>query len=299
MENRRAIGQALTQVNQTTVQYFALFIKQEQLRPQVSLAKFVSFLNCLLLGYLMTQLTSEFHSLWESRDDFLDRFVEVSLHGIVSEPLSTLERTPVSLGDLPRLHTEVRITDLPDDLVRSILQQAKKQGAQPYAIAYLLFGAGLLPQEVIRLLRSHHYYTARHHLVQIDHGLVRQVPINQWIMGKRYGSTNNPLTQWLKSRRDDHSALFITGPGQPFSELELLALWQAITAGLLTPENTLPRIEQARQTWCVEMLMKGMNPEDLSILSGIPLDQLQPFVRRVKEKAALAHAIQLDQKSVY
>jgi hypothetical protein len=55
-------------------------------------------------------------------------------------------------------------------------------------------------------------------------------------------------------------------------------------------------IEQARQTWCVEMLMKGINLEDLSILSGLDLRQLELYARRAGEKAALERAVRLDRK---
>jgi hypothetical protein len=74
---------------------------------------------------------------------------------------------------------------------------------------------------------------------------------------------------------------------------ELRAAWRNFTAELETPS---PSIEQARQTWCVELLMRGMNVEDLSILSGLDVKQLEPYVRRAREKTALERAIRLDQK---
>ena len=50
----------------------------------------------------------------------------------------------------------------------------------------------------------------------------RQVPVNQWIMGTRYGSyTNNPLTKWLKSRKDNQPAMFIHESGSPMSESQI------------------------------------------------------------------------------
>lgn len=115
--------------------------------------------------------------------------------------------------------------------------------------------------------------------------------------GKRYGSyTRNPLSQWLKSRKDDQSALFLNDAGQPLSEVEVRSRWQVMTEGILTPVGP-PAIEQARQTWCVEMLMRGIDLEDLSILSGWDSIQLKPLARRAREKAALEKAIQLDQKA--
>jgi site-specific recombinase XerD len=190
------------------------------------------------------------------------------------------------------------VADLPASIVHSILQQAKKQGLREYALAYVLFGAGLLPQEVVALERSHQFNDDRQHLLQVTQGAVRQVPVNQWIMGKRYGSyIRNPLTQWIKSRKDDQSALFVNDAGQSMSEAELRAAWQRFTSGLLTPEGQPLFIEQARQTWCVEMLMKGIDLEDLSILSGLDSTQLQPYARRAREKAALERALLLDQKA--
>ncbi|HEY9875305.1 MAG TPA: hypothetical protein V6D12_17875, partial [Candidatus Obscuribacterales bacterium] len=69
---------------------------------------------------------------------------------------------------------------------------------------------------------------------------------------------------------------------------------QEIVAEILTPLGHPPAIEQAQQTWCVEMLMRGMNLEGLSILTGYNQEQLQPYVLRAQEKAALEQAIRLD-----
>jgi site-specific recombinase XerD len=190
------------------------------------------------------------------------------------------------------------VADLPANLVHLILQRAKKLGLRDYALTYVLFGAGLSPAEIVHLERSHQINDAHQHLLQITQGCVRQVPVNQWIVGKRYGSyTRNPLTQWLKSRKDDHSALFLNDAGMPLAEEEIQLIWRVLIEGLLTPEGQLPVIEQARQTWCVEMLMKGINLEDLSILTGWDLTKLQSYARRAREKLALEQAIRLDQKS--
>ncbi|MEO0948633.1 MAG: TetR family transcriptional regulator [Cyanobacteria bacterium J06641_5] len=303
-KRRRALGRAFLQGIQEIAQHFARFLDREPITVALSPEQFAGLLNSLLLGYLITELTGEFQELWGDREDFLDSVVKVCLQGVMppsvmvdldapqlAMPNSTLTRT--SLGP-----TEFRVADLPADVVRKILLQAKQQGVQHYALVYLLFAAGLLPEEVLGLERSHHICTSRQHLIHITQGTVRQVPINQWIMGKRYGSYgNNPLSQWLKSRKDDEAALFISERGQPLSEPELMTFWQEVTAKRLAPAYSPPRIVQARQTWCVEMLIKGMNPEDLSILSGWTLEKLQPFVRRAREKVALERAIQLDKQS--
>ena len=134
------------------------------------------------------------------------------------------------------------VADIPAPLVHAILQHAKKLGLQEYAIAYVLFGAGLAPGELCRLERSHHMNDPHQQLVQITQGAVRQVPVNQWIMGKRYGSyMRNPLTQWLRSRKDNQPAMFLNQAGQPLSEAELLQHWQAISEGVLLLTVDRPR----------------------------------------------------------
>jgi hypothetical protein len=90
--------------------------------------------------------------------------------------------------------------------------------------------------------------------------------------------------------------MFLDHLGNPISESELLQRWQTWTQGLLTPQGKPPEISQAQQTWCVEMLMRGMSLEDLSILTGGDRAQLQPYARRAKEKAALEAALRLDHK---
>jgi hypothetical protein len=44
------------------------------------------------------------------------------------------------------------------------------------------------------------------------------------------------------------------------------------------------------------MLMRGISLENLIILTGCDRIQLQPYVRRAKEKAALEQATRLDHK---
>ena len=312
LENRRALGRGITQANRDAARYLAAAIEREQLQLRLPTEKLASLLNAMLFGYLVIELTSEFHELWDNREDFLESLGTLFLHGAVS-PLAEssssaigLNRNSLPLPPSVRGETEgegvevmeQKVADLPAPLVHSILQQAKKQGLRDYALAYVLFSAGLLPQEIVALERVHQIMDAHQHLLQITQGAVRQVPVNQWIMGKRYGSyTRNPLSQWLKSRKDDQSALFVNDVGQPISEEELRAFWQQFTLGLLTPEGQPLIVEQARQTWCVEMLMKGIDLEDLSILSGWDSTRLQPYARRAREKAALERAVRLDQKA--
>jgi AcrR family transcriptional regulator len=307
LENRRALGRGITQANHDVARYLATVLEREQLHTRIPPEKLASLLNGMLFGYLVIELTSEFHELWDDRQDFLESLVELFLHGAVS-PLVDSSTSAISLNQngLPHVlpfvrgerEMEQKVADLPASLVHSILQQAKKQGLRDYALAYVLFGAGLRPQEVVALERSHQIIDAHQHLLQVTQGAVREVPVNQWIMGKRYGSyTRNPLSQWLRSRKDDQSALFVNDAGQRMSEEELRASWQEFTSGLFTPEGQPLSPWQARQTWCVEMLMKGIDLEDLSILSGWDSKQLQPYAHRAREKAALERALRLDHKA--
>jgi len=310
LENRQALGRGITQANRDAARYLATVIEREQLHLRLPAEKLASLLNAMLFGYLVIELTSEFHELWNNREDFLESLIELFLHGAVSS-LEESSSAPILnqdffsesglLQDTPSLvrreqEIEEKVEDLTASSVHSILQQAKKQGSQDYALAYVLFGAGLRPEEVVNLERMHQIIDPNQHLLQVTQGAIRQVPVNQWILGKRYGSySRNPLSQWLKSRKDNQSALFLNDLNQPMSEVELRTWWQELIS-FLTPEVQPLSIEQARQTWCVEMLMKGINLEDLSILSGLDLRQLELYARRAGEKAALERAVRLDRK---
>lgn len=302
-KNREAIGRGFTQANRYVAKYFETVIKRGQLDTHIPAEKLASLLNGMLLGYAVIEFTSEFHQLWRDRDDFIENLITLFLQGAVS-PSS--DASPESFELLPFRPTTTiaktaateKISDLPATLVHTILLRAKKLGLQEYAIAYILFGAGLSSLEVCQLERSHHISDPHQQLLQITEGIVRQVPVNQWIMGKRYGSyTRNPLTQWLRSRKDSQLAMFLNSSGQPLPERELLQLWQSLTDGLLTPDGQAPAIEQTQQTWCVELLMRGMSVTNMRLLTGWDVARLQPYVDRAREKAALEQALRLDQKA--
>lgn len=298
-ENRQAIGRGLAQVNRYTVQYLTTVMSREHLQSRLSPQKLASLLNTLLLGYAVMEFTTEFHELWPDRAAFIADLLQLFFS---SEQIEATQAEPTSR--LPTVDCSVSVAvgevlDLPASLVRAILQKTHKSSAQDYALVYVLFGAGLSPGEIASLQRSHSMFDAQQHLLQVPQGTKRQVPLNQWIMGHRYGTyTKNPLTQWLKTRKDDQPALFINENGQPMSEVEVRLRWQKIVAEITTPFGHPPAIEQAQQTWCVEMLMRGMNLEALSILTGCEPEQLQPYTRRAQEKAALEEAIRLDRHPV-
>jgi AcrR family transcriptional regulator len=286
LENRQALGRSLTEANHYVAEYLATVMEREQLHTHLAADKLASLLNSMLVGYAVIEFTSEFHELWVDKDEFLENLVALFLKGATNS---------TSLGE--SISTE-KVIDLPANLVHLILQRAKKSGLRDYGLMYVLFAAGLSASEIVNLERSHQINNPNQHLLQITQATPRQVPVNQWIMGKRYGSyTRNPLTQWLKSRKDEHAALFLNNEGMPISEEDIQRIWQILTEGLLTPEGQQPVIEQAQQTWCVEMLMKGMNLEQMSLITGWNLSKLQLYARRSKEKLALEQAIRLDHKS--
>lgn len=291
--NRQALGSEITQANHFVAQYLESVIRQGQLQTRLPAEKIASLLNSLLLGYGVLEMTSEFHQLWQDRRDFLESLIDLFLHGAVSQDSPAID----SLRHCQPAAVSSTVADLPASLVHALLQQAKQLGLRDYALMYVLFAAGLSPQEVANLERGDHLSTRHQHLLQISQGSVRQVPVNQWISGKRYGShTHNPLTRWLKSRKDPQPALFLNDQGQPITVPEIRSVWRQCSDGLLTAAGIPPAIEQAQQTWRVEMLVKGLKLEELSLLAGIGCKELQPYADRAQEKLALEQAILLDQK---
>lgn len=280
-ENRRALGQRIEEASR----YVAHYLEQTMPANAFSSERLSGYLGALLVGYVVIETTSDDHRLWTSREDFLDGLVVLLLGGTLP---------PALPADPDPAAPEQRVQDLPAPLVHQILQQAKAAGAQDYALAYVLFGAGLELADIVGLQRSHHLSAKTQHTLQVGD---RQVPINQWIGGKRYGSyTSNPLTKWLKSRKDETPWLFIQAVDTP-SPLTLEAIQQkwATWTQDLTP-YPLSHPHQAKQTWCVEMLTRGMSIDNLSILSGLSPEQLAPYVQRAREKAALDQARLLDQQ---
>jgi len=145
-ETVQALGQGLTQVNDYTAQYLATVLPDQL--PQRSIEQLASLLNSLLIGYVVLEVTSPFHGFWQNQADFLATLVELFLQ-IVTPPqvsVETLPGEPVSV-QAPAVQTLQAVADLPAPLVHIILQQAKKLGPQDYALAYVLFAAGLSAAE--------------------------------------------------------------------------------------------------------------------------------------------------------
>ena len=292
VENRLALGKGLSEANRYVAGYLEEAISKQGLSSTLTPEQIVNLLNFMLIGYFVIDSSTEGYSFWEKQEDFLDSIVQLFSQGSFTD----LETTRPTETSIVKVEPEL-IADLPASLVRSLFRKAKKTGKQEYALVYVLFAAGLSIQEVLNLERSHSIVEPQQHILQINYGRKRQVPLNQWVMGFRYGSTStNPLIQWLKNRKDDCTAVFINDASDAISVAELYSIWQELTAELLTPQGETPTIAQARQTWCVEMLMKGIDLEDLSILSGMEIEQLRLYAQRARNKSALEAAAQLDRK---
>jgi AcrR family transcriptional regulator len=290
-ENRQALHQTLQQINQQTAQHLSTAIAESQQQSSFAPEILASLLHSLLLGYSLLQTTHDQPTDAKTLEAFVTSITRLFLEGAIVHP-------PASSASIPNTPTTSAppIADLPASLVRTILQRAQKHDRQTYAFVYTLFATGLSATEILNLDRAHYIPEPDQHLLQVNQGHIRQVPLNQWIAGKRYGSdNNNPLHQWLKSRKDEHRGMFLSASSQPLIAIaQLDELWQAVTADLLTPQGHTPTIAQAQQTWCVEMLVKGIEPTQLSLLSGLTLEALQPFQARAAAKIAIESATKLD-----
>ncbi|MEL7492539.1 MAG: TetR family transcriptional regulator [Cyanobacteria bacterium J06554_11] len=288
LENRQALGQALRQANQQTVGY----LQGAQVKvPDLPVDAIASLLNTLLVGYSVLEASSGGASIWPGQSDFLSAVNRLfSARSAVDAAVSTA-------GD----GTAQLVADLSAEVVRSLFQKAKKTSPQAHALAYVLFGAGLRVEECAGLMRSHVFASKTQHLLTLTGSFPRQVPVNRWIMGYRYGTyAKNPLTQWLKTRQDERPEVFLSEAGDPLTVKDIDSLWRTFaedvppSASQPTGQSATPF--QARQTWCIELLMKGMSLENLSILAGLSLESLAAYAQRAKEKAALEQALAIDQK---
>ncbi|NEP46310.1 MAG: TetR/AcrR family transcriptional regulator, partial [Okeania sp. SIO2H7] len=82
----------------------------------------------------------------------------------------------------------------------------------------------------------------------------------------------------------------------PLVLVDIETLWQDLTSDLMTVTGRSPQLDQIQQTWCVELLMRGVNPDNMQILTGWTLEQLTPYIQRAKEKTAIEQVMQLDKK---
>ncbi len=273
IENREALGRGINQANQSVATYLG------GVGSPLASDRLVSLVNSTLLGYAVLEFTTEFHGLWPNRESFVEDLVQL----VLSQPLAPI--------------APQQVADLPAPLVHTILQRAQKKGAPEAAVAYLLFGAGLSPTEIAGLERVHYLSDKDVQFLQITKGAVRQVPVNQWILGKRYGTyQKNPLTQYLKSRKDTQSSLFLSIDQESITVADIQEIWQSLTTDLVGLNGQPLSIDQAQQTWVVEMLMRGISLEDMQILTGMSLENLTIYGRRAKEKTVLEQGLALDKQ---
>ena len=304
-DNSQAMGRGLQTIRDFITQYLEAVLGQgEGAMPPEEVA---SLVMALLLGHAAISGTTEgaaegnaegngqHHGLWPSRAAFIDSVVSWLLSLRTSQAEAALAANQPSPG-AAALNTETW-TDLPAPIVHQIMQAARKAGNQTYALVYVLLGAGAAAAEVPLLTRASALYDSSQHILLVGPNQ-RQVPLNQWIMGKRYGTySKNPLTRWLKSRSDDSPAMFLGPDERPITPLRVRQLWAEVTAGILVPTGTPLSLEQARATWCVEMLLRGLNRQELSLLSGLTVEQVDPLVQKAQARSALAQALRLDQQS--
>ena len=292
-ENLQALGKTLNQANQQTIGYL---IGAQTKPPAVdlSLEAIAHLLNTLIVGRSVMDFASGGYGLKQNQKDFL----------AAVNALFSLKTEDTKLSNLNGLEnsTTVAVEDLPAETVRSLFQKAKKLGPQEHALVYVLFGAGLRIEEAAGLLRSHSLSSKSQHLLVITNAepqqASRQVPLNRWIMGSRYGTyLKNPLTQWLKSRQDEQLEIFVDPNQKPLGPDGIQDLWNNISAEALTLTGMPTTPFHARQTWCIELLTKGMSLENLSLLSGLSQASLAAYARRAKEKGALEQALAIDQKN--
>jgi AcrR family transcriptional regulator len=293
---RQALGRKVAELHQSLAQILGQSLGGDH--PALSSEKLLYCMNGMLLAYGIASFTSHPPSIWPDQHRFLEDLVQLCLSSLGAPERSATPNPPALSPHLALSKPLQRISDLPAHLVHEMMQRSRKASLQDYALCYLLFGAGLTPSELVRLERPHHISDPQQQVLQITTLMgLRQVPVNQWILGKRYGSyTHNPLTKWIRSRKDKEPSLFLRESHAAISEAEIEQCWLNWTSELSTPEGKPPAIAQAQQTWRIEMLMRGMTLENLSILTGVDGSQLQPYLHRAKEKMALEQAMQLDQK---
>ncbi|MGG6241643.1 TetR family transcriptional regulator [Nodosilinea sp. AN01ver1] len=305
-DNSQAMGRGLQTIRNVMAEYLEALLGQSN-RPGLPPEEVAGLVMALLLGYAAidgttdgstdgaTDGVAEYYGLWPNRAAFIDSLVTWLLSLQPQFAADNVAADRASPAAEP-LSTETWI-DLPAPIVHQIMQAARKAGHQTYALIYVLLGAGVAVAEVPLLTRASALYDSSQHILLVG-PYHRQVPLNQWIMGKRYGTyTKNPLTRWLKSRSDTSPALFVGPDDRPITPLRVRQLWAEVTADIASPTGAPLALEQTRATWCVEMLLRGLNRHDLSLLSGLSVEQLEPLVQKAQARSALAQALQLDQQS--
>lgn len=296
-ESRQALAQGINQVNQTIANAIHEVLIKSRLPYPVPAIKVANLLNTCILGYAVITLTSDVQAVWSDRDEFVNTLVDM----FVQEVMPMAQAHP--------------ITDIGADTVREIILQAKKFSVRDYAIAYLLFASGLTARDITKLRLSDYQNQGNHGILCVtgSHGNKRSVPLNQKILGHRYGSaSNNPLSAYLKMRHKNIGTnniannanniannqttdlMFGGDDRKPLALEEIEQLWERWTMPYRNPDGTPLKIDQARHTWCLEMLSRGMDLDSFGIISGVLPQELAIYQARLNEKIAINRAIALD-----
>jgi AcrR family transcriptional regulator len=288
-ESRQALAQGINQVNQTIASAIHEVLIKSRLSYPIPAIKLANLLNTCILGYAVIALTSDVQAIWRDHDEFVNTLVDILVQKVMP---------------MAQAHS---IVDISAETVREIILQAKKISVRDYAIAYLLFGAGLAAVDVTRLRLKDYQQQGSHGILCIgdSRGNNRPVPLNQKILGHRYGSaSNNPLSAYLKVRHksignDTHNAqatdlMFVGGDCHPLALEEIEHLWERWTMPYRNPDGSPLKIVQARHTWCIEMLSRGMDLDSFCIISGVAPQELSIYQARLNEKIAINRAIALD-----
>ncbi len=293
LESRQALAQGINQVNQTIAVAMHDVLANSRLQYALPPLKLANLLNTCILGYAVITLTSDVQTIWRDRDEFVSTLVDMFVQEVT--PSSQVRSIP-----LPP------IMDIPTETVREIILQAKKSGVKDYAIAYLLFGAGITAINITQLRFQDYQQQANHGILFTNDptgNSGRSVPLNQKILGHRYGSaTNNPLSAYLKMRKkdlkidqqNDHQNNLIESMFESLSLEEIEQLWTRWTNLYRNVDGSALAIDQARHTWCIEMLARGIDVDSFCIISGLKAKELQAYQIRLNQKLAIDQAIALD-----
>ncbi len=299
LESRQALAQGINQVNQTIATAMHDVLANSRLQYALPPIKLANLLNTCILGYAVLTLTSDVQTIWSDRNEFINTLVDM----LVQEVSPIAQAQP--------------IVDIPAETSREILLQAKKFGVKDYAIAYLLFGTGITALSITRLRLKDYQQQDNHGILFTNDSTdnardnARSVPLNQKIFGHRYGSaTNNPLSAYLKTRKNDlkkdhkdlkndnidsmFNSMFIGGAHKSLSLEEIEQLWTRWTQPYRNLDGSPLMIEQARHTWCIEMLARGIDVDSFCIISGLKAIELKAYQIRLNQKLALDKAIALD-----
>ena len=88
--------------------------------------------------------------------------------------------------------------------------------------------------------------------------------------------------------------MFISGDRKPLSLEEIEQMWERWTQRYCNLDGSTLAIAQARHTWCIEMLARGIDADSFCIISGIKVKELQAYQTRLNQKLAIDKAISLD-----